>query len=153
MNRHSTVIVAALLLVVPAVAAQDTGDAADPGLVTADSPLYRAELALDDALVQANVKTPGDVVVERTAEARDAAVKNATDAQDRAMTALQETAAQADGVQDEDALQQAEQILQGLQEQVPDKAQQGLQTAIDSVLEAKNRFPTDNMPDTDNVGR
>lgn len=135
-----TTILSVFLLFSAAGAAQTTVDT-NPGLITADSPLYELDVALDQVL-----KSPGERAHERASEALVAQEANLTDSRDRALAALNQTAGQANGLRDGTGLENAQALLTELKEQVPVEAQQGLQTAIDAVIEAKNRYPTDRGP-------
>lgn len=130
--KRTTPLLVLVLLAAPA-AAQTTQDAR-PGLITADSPLYGLDLALDNAL-----KPPGERAHERASEALVAAEANDTQALDRAVTALNQTVAQVNGISDADGLANVEQILQEVKERVPEEAQPGIDTALDNVLIAQQR--------------
>jgi len=145
--RTRTVLSGLVILAVLPTATAANLDNADPGWITADSPFYPLDLAVDKIL-----KPPGEQVHERASEALVAAEANNSVAVERALSRVNRSAAASNGVADEVALQQAEAILLEVQDRVPDEARSGIKQALDAVTIAKNRFPTDNPgmdPDTD----
>lgn len=141
-SMKRTLLYTGVLLLFTANVAAASPVEADPGLIEADSPLYPADVFLDDLLK----KPPGEVAHERASEALVAAEANDTAALDRAVTEVDRVAARTNGVEAADGLQQAQQLLQEAKERTPDEADSGLDTALENVEKAKNRFPTDELP-------
>lgn len=96
---------------------------------------------LDDALAQ-----PGEAAHERASEAFVAAAENNSAAMDRALGELEAVANRTNGLEAGDGLAKAEQVLLDLRDRVPEQATFGIDTAIESVTKAKNRYPTDELP-------
>lgn len=138
--QRTTTLFTVFILVTAGGAAQ-TPTETDPGFITADSPLYGLDVAFDEV-----VKPPGAVAHERASEALVAAEANMTDARDRALHALNRTVRRANGVEHVDGLDNAAQVLTELQDQVPENAQPGIDTALENIAKAKQRFPTDPVP-------
>lgn len=136
--RRAFLILSAVLMFVPnAAAAAHT----DPGMIGPDHPLYESDVMLDNVL-----KPPGDLAHERASEAFMAAEENNSGAMDRALTDLEQVANRTNGAEAGDGLQKAEQVLLDLRDRVPEQATFGIDTALESVNKAKNRFPTDQGP-------
>ncbi|QLG62008.1 hypothetical protein [Halorarum salinum] len=147
MKRATTLLLISLFFsVASGAAAPETPRDVNPGVIGPDHPLYSIDLAVDDTLQRIGVKPPGEIAHERASEAFVAAEANLTEARDRALTALNRTVGQANGLRDGTGLENAQALLTELQETAPAEAQDGLQDALDAVSEAKNRFPTDLGP-------
>lgn len=145
MNR-TLVFTGFFMLIAAAGTAQPANVDADPGVIGPDHPLYNTEIILDTSLVNAGVKPPGDVVHERASEALIATEANDSQARDRALAEMNRVAQVATG-DEEQALGKAEAVLQEVKDRTPDEAAAGVDTAIESVIAAQNRFPTDPVPD------
>ena len=89
MQRTATLVFVSILVAAPAAA--QTVDV-KPGLIGPDSPVYGLDIAPDNVL-----KPPGERAHERASEALVAAEAGNDAARDRALTALNDTAAQAKG--------------------------------------------------------
>lgn len=129
------------MLIPNAAAAADT----NPGMIGPSHPLYEVDVMLDDA-TSGVLKPPGEIAHERASEAFVAAEENNTAAKDRALTELEQVANRTNGVESGDGLAKAEQVLLDLRDRVPEQAMSGIDMAIESVNKAKNRFPTDELP-------
>jgi hypothetical protein len=66
---------------------------------------------------------------------------------ERAVDEVNRVANRTNGVEAGDGLQQAQQILQEAKDKTPADADVGLDTALENVEKAKQRFPTDQLPD------
>lgn len=139
MRRALLLLSAVLLLGTNAGAATPTEAA--PGWIGADHPLYEVDVMLDNVL-----KQPGEVAHERASEAFVAAAENNSAAMDRALGELEAVANRTNGVEHADGLRKAEAVLLDLRDRVPEQAMFGIDTAIESVTKAKNRYPTDELP-------
>lgn len=145
MKRVPTLVVLSILVAAPAAA--QTTDTAAPGVIAADSPLYGLDIAADKLL-----KPPGERAHERASEALVAQEANDSQARDRALRELNTTAREANGLRDGEGLENAQAVLTELQDKVPAEAQPGIETALDNVIKAKNRLPTDKQPNETDRG-
>lgn len=124
-------------------------DSPGPGWVTPDSALYGLEVAIDNAGMRLGLSAPGNVAQERAAEAREMQLQNKTQAMQRAANEMSKVAKRA-GSQDAEKLQKASDVLQGVIDQAPAEAQEGLQEALSNVQNrttAVGRTPGGVMPD------
>lgn len=110
-----------------------------PGIVSSNSPLYPADVAIDNILVQTGVTGPGDVVHERASEMLQAQERNQTQAMERARNQLNRVA-QAATNESTAGLQKAEAVLEVVQERNGDN---GIGTALENVRQAQERAPVD----------
>lgn len=138
--KYTAVAVALLLLCGSAAAASSTEDL-KPGLVKAGSPLYGLEVAADSALVRLGVMDPGQVAFERASEVALAHERGNNDAMNNALDSLNNVSEAATNGSSK-ALNQSVSVLQGLNETVPEEAQQGLSTALANVRNATDRKPS-----------
>jgi hypothetical protein len=145
--RSTVVLVAAVLVSGAATAQTPANPETKSGVVPAHSPLYGADVVLDEFLVDTGVKPPGQVVHERASEASAAHEVNRTDARDRALQDMQRVAQVANGMENGTGLAKAEAVLQTVKDRAPEQAQPGVQQAIDSIITAKNRDINDTVPD------
>lgn len=149
--RRTLVLCGCLIALAAATAAETSDDPLDaledprPGLITADSPLYELDIAVDNALMAVGLRSAADVAHKRASEALVAAEANDTAAAERAIAETQRTAALAHGVND-DGLVHAEQLLLEAKEHLPAAAHDGVDTAVTEIQIAQERFPTD-VPD------
>jgi hypothetical protein len=141
MRRALLFVTAAFMLVPNAAAAGDV----QPGWIGPGDTLYGVDVMLDD-ITSAVLKPPGEIAHERASEAFVAAEMNETEAMDRALSELEDAANRTNGVESGDGLQKAEQVLLEVRDKVPAQATFGIDTAIESVAQAKNRYPTDRQP-------
>lgn len=109
-----------------------------PGAVTPDSALYGLETAWDNAGIALGLKNAGNVAQERAAEARQMQEEGNHEAAARAAQEFSDVAekAQEDDLQ---GLEKARAVLEEVMANAPAEAQEGLQTALDSVSQAQNR--------------
>lgn len=142
MRRALALSTAVFMLMTNAAAATDVS----PGLIGPGHPLYEVDVLMDDVTTGV-LKPPGAVAHERASEAFVAAESNNTVGMDRALTELEQVANRTNGVDDAEGLQKAEAVLLDLRDRVPEQATFGIDTALESVTRAQNRFPTDQLPD------
>ncbi|WP_226005999.1 hypothetical protein [Natrinema salinisoli] len=149
-------VVCGVVLVLAAGAAGQTtsnstiDDDADPrpGLINADSPLYGLDVALDTVWISVGVKRASSVVEERAWEALAAAEDGDTAAAEQAAVDASRFAQVAHSVNDDGSnpqrqLRDAETLLREVRDRVPAEAHDGLDTAINQVMQAQQRLPTD----------
>lgn len=148
MMKRFMAIALILTLLFGVASANNHGDLdVGPGLIGSDSPLYGLEVAWDNAAVDIGLKKAGGVAQERAAEAKAAADKGNHDAAARAANEMSKVAQKARS-DDTERLQKAETVLQEVMANAPAEAQEGLQTALDSVRNARERAQQadDQMP-------
>jgi vacuolar-type H+-ATPase subunit H len=109
-------------------------------LVKADSPIHGWDVAWDNALETAGLKSPGEVAVERASEVAVAEERNHSAASEKALQQFNRAVAEANN-EDRERLQRAEQVLSQVKERVPEQARQGISNALENVERAKNRVP------------
>lgn len=109
-----------------------------PGIIGAQSPFYGIEVAIDNAAVNIGLKNAGSVAEERAAEAKKAAENGNYQAAQKAAGNMNKIAEKASS-KDVEGIQKAESVLQGVINQAPEEAKQGLQTALDNVKQARER--------------
>ncbi len=126
-------------------AAANTDLDINPSPIGPDSQFYGVQIGVQNAFVDWGIIDPGGVVHQRASDAYLAAQRNDTAAVNRSIAAMNQVAAVASGTE-ETRLQSAQAVLEAVQGQVPDEAQPGIETAINTVIEAQNRFPAD-VPD------
>lgn len=142
--RHALLFITAAFMLAPnAAAATESG--VDPGMIGPGHPLYEVDVMVDD-VTSGILKPPGEVAHERASEAFVAAEENNSAAMERALTELKQVANRTNGVESGDGLAKAKQVLLELRDKVPAQAAFGIDTALESVTRAKNRFPTDQLP-------
>lgn len=165
MNRLLAVCGAFLLLIALSASQTSTPDENEvdlrPGLISPDgflSPFWGFEIRADHTLSELgwHWNPASDIIHERASEAVVAAEANDTVAMERAVTEAQRMAQIAHGVNG-DGLEDAETLLREVRDRTPSEAHTGLETAIDNVIEAQNRLPTDlpaspRVPDRINMG-
>lgn len=103
-----------------------------PGLVSADSPLYRVETVVDNIAVKVGVKSVDSVAQERAVEAAEMADNGNYEAAAQAAREVEQLAADTAST-NIDGLQEAETILEDVQSAFPESAEYGIGTALDSV--------------------
>lgn len=123
-----------------AQSSNSTGIDSSPGLVKADSPIYGWDVAWDNALQTAGLKSAGEVAVERASEVAVARDRNHTKAAVNAVDQLNYVVGEADN-SDKERLERAEEILNSTSEMLPEQAQYGISNALENVKGAKNRVP------------
>ena len=123
-----------------AQSSNSTGIDSSPGLVKADSPIYGWDVAVDNALQTAGLKSAGEVAVERASEVAVAESRNHSAASGKALQRFNQAVAEANN-DDRERLQRAEQVLSQVRERVPEQAQQGITNALENVQRAKQRVP------------
>lgn len=138
--RRSLIVVGVLLAAIGMAAAQQTEVESNPGMITAESPFYVVDVALDNAAVDVGLKPPGDVVHERASEALAAADQNDTESVDRALNEMNRVA-QAATANDTAGLEKAQAVLEAVIERTPDDAGVGVETALEQIERAQNRVP------------
>lgn len=136
-----SVLAASLLLLAGSAAAASSTEDLKPGLVKAGSPLYGLEVSVDSTLVRFGVTDPGQVAFERASEVAVAHERGNNDAMNRALDSLNNVSEAATSGNSE-KLNQSISVLQGLNETVPDEAQEGFDTAVESVRNASDREPS-----------
>lgn len=142
MKRYVILIAFLLTITVGLAGAQganETGNSdriANTGLFTPDSALYGLDTAWDNAGMAVGLKRAGDVAKERAAEAQAMAEKGDYESAQKAMDKMNSVAKRAKEEESED-IRQAESVLQGVIDDAPEEAQQGLQTAMENIQ--KNR--------------
>ncbi|NUB91136.1 hypothetical protein HT576_08890 [Haloterrigena sp. SYSU A121-1] len=104
---------------------------------------------MDNAMIAVGLKRASDVVHERASEAVVAAEANNTAAAERAASEASRMAQVAHGVNG-DGLESAETLLREVRDRVPEDAHDGLDTAINEVMKAKERLPTD-LPENPDI--
>lgn len=139
-GRLAAAALAAVFLLTPAAAQPSTPVEAAPGLITAGSPLYQADLWLDTVQVTFTNRTMGDVAYERASEYAVARENGNPDAANRSLQRLTAVAQTATN-QSHTGLDKASAVLEQVREETPDEADQGLSTALDQIEEAKQRKP------------
>lgn len=146
MMKKLTVLTALLLVAVAPAAAQAVEPS--PGLIGASNPAYGLELAFDDVAMAVGVANPGDIAVERAAEAQQASEDGDSEAAEQAIQAMERATNRATE-QDREKLDVAESVLQRVKGDLPSEASQGINTAIENIQQAKRR-PSDiedNIPE------
>jgi len=123
-----------------AQSSNNTSINSSPGLVKADSPIYGVDVAFDNMLQTAGLRSAGDIAVERASEVAIAHRRNHSSAASEALDQLRIEAEEANN-RDRERLQRAEEILTKVKEQVPKQAQQGIDNALQNVERAKQRVP------------
>jgi vacuolar-type H+-ATPase subunit H len=113
---------------------------ASPGLVKADSPIYGLDVAFDNMLQTAGLKSAGEVAVERASEVAVAERRNHSEAAEKALNRFNSAVREANN-RNRKKLQQAEQVLKQVRQRVPEEARQGIDTALENVGDAKGRVP------------
>lgn len=131
--RAKLVFGIALLLVTGFATAQTTDINPEPGIITADSPLYPVDKAFDGV-----TKSDGEVAFERASEYSVAQERNQTRARERAMRSLNNSIADVASSNKTKGLEKAEAVLQQVRERTPDQANQGLDKAISNIGKARN---------------
>jgi hypothetical protein len=127
------------LLISTAAAGQASGLETGPGFVTPDSPVYGLEVAIDNAAVSIGLMDAGSVAQERAAEAvtmqetgdHQAAIRAAS-AAGKAVSAAKTGGGNTTGIDT------AIDTLQQVKRDAPPEAQDGLNTAIDSLKRARD---------------
>lgn len=122
-----------VLLLVSSAAAQ--AENLGPGMIDASSPFYGLEVALDNAAVSFGMANASKVALERAVEAQAAVEKNDSRAVQRAVGQFNAMAERRNLT----GISQAESVLQGVMENAPAEAQQGLQTAMENIQKARER--------------
>lgn len=130
------ILLGTILLITPLAAAQSVQ--ASPGSIGPGSPFYGLDKAWDSFGVSIGLKTASDVVEERAAEARQAANRGEWENARRAAESASSMSGRVRGNQTE-GLQRAEQTLQGVLDEAPEEARQGLSTALENVRNARER--------------
>lgn len=134
MRKPLTIFLTALLLTGIA-AAQDNSDTVGPGLIGPDHPLYPLENTVIDPAQQAiGLKSAAEIAQERAAEAQQASRQGNMDAANQALTQFENVRQQIADAADTEGLNKAADILEELREETPKEADQGLNTALDNVL-------------------
>jgi hypothetical protein len=123
-----------------AQSSNSTGIDSSPGLVKADSPIYGWDVAWDNALQTAGLKSAGEVAVERASEVAVARDRNHTRAAIGAVDRLNQAVAEANN-DDRERLQKAESILGNVSEVLPEQAEYGISNALENIQKAKQRVP------------
>lgn len=119
----------------------DSDVASDPGLVKPGSPLYGAEVAVEDALVGTPLVNPGRTAFERASEMKHARERGLNKSFDRAEKSLNRVSEVASS-RDASGLAQAEMVLHQVKEMTPESADSGLDKALENLGKAKEReFP------------
>ncbi|MFA9427039.1 hypothetical protein [Natronorubrum sp. A-ect3] len=149
--RRTLVLCGVLLALAAASAAAETTDDTEPldaledprpGLITADSPLYGLDIAVDNVLMAVGLRSASDVVHKRASEAVVAAEANETAAAERAVAEAHRTARVAHGGHS-DGLETAEQLLLEVRDQVPEDTHNGIDHALNEIVQAQERTPLD----------
>lgn len=140
MMQRALLPLAALCLLVPNATAA-LSPAVEPGLVGPAHPLYGVDLVVDNVL-----KPPGEAVHERPSEAFVAAEANNTAGMNRALRELEAVANRTNGLESAGGLAKAEQVLLDLRDRIPAQATFGSDMALEAVTQAKDRYPTDQLP-------
>ncbi len=145
--RYAFLLLSAAFIMVPNAAAAEPDTAVEPGLIGADHRLYEVDVMLDE-LTAGVLKSPGTVAHERASEAFVAAEMNDTVAMNRALAEVEEQANRTNGLESGDGLRNAERVLLDLRDRVPEQATFRIDTALESVMRAKDREPDRFGPDT-----
>lgn len=130
-------ILLAAVIAITATGAGAPAAAASPGLISASSPLYPADVAVDNIQVAVGLESNGDIAAERAAEAQQAMEEGDEEAADEALENLNNSIAEV-ATADSTGLQKAEAILGQLAADNPDN-NQGITKALDAVRSAKDR--------------
>jgi len=151
------ILTATVLMFAAGGAAQPTNTPTTPGVIGSDSPFYTVDILISDVRMRWEDDPPGpipgfvggivgksaaDVVHERASEALVASEAGDEAAREHALQEVNRTARFAHGLEGK-PLDQAVAVLREVQDRTPAEAQNGVQTAIDSVVVAGNRFPID----------
>jgi len=153
------VLAASVLLLAGSAAASNHTEDPKPGLVKAGSPLYGVEVAVDNAMVQLGVSDAGQIAFERASEVAVAHERGNNEAMNKALDSLNNISEAATSANSE-KLNQSISVLEGVNATVPEEAEQGLSTALDSVRNASYRDPSvlsggvvpDDLPSVDDIG-
>lgn len=130
----------AFLTIAAGTTAQTQKPSTQPGIITADSTLYPADLAADQAALALGLTSTGSIAYERASEAATAVQRNQSEAAQRALDELN-AVAQVATRNDTEGLEKAAAVLNAVQEETPDAADQGLSSALDAIQKAKERKP------------
>lgn len=130
---RAKVFAVSLLLVTGMAAAQSSEVSPEPGIITADSPLYGVDKAFDRV-----AKSEGEVMFERASEYSVAQEQNNSEAMERANRSLQNSIAEVASSNETEGLEKAEAVLKQVRNRTPEQANQGLDRAIENIGKARN---------------
>lgn len=130
MNKYTTPVLAILIASMAGLAAGQTSDIQpEPGVITADSPLYPVDKAFDSI-----TKNQSEAAFERASEYATAETE---EGRERAIQSLNNSIADAASSNQTQGLEKAESVLQQVKERTPDQANTGLDNAIENLGKAK----------------
>lgn len=139
-----------LALTAPAASAQhqnSTNVQPSPGIVGPGSMFYGLETAADDFSISLGFTTAQAVANERASEALIAAEQNNTEASVQALNSLNQLSKN-HNITDENGTSKAMNILGQVSKNIPEQAQQGIQTAMDNI---RGNVPADIPAGSDNT--
>lgn len=126
----------AILLISGFASAQALDIQPEPGFISADSPVYGIDIAVDNALVNIGAVNPADVAFERASEAVTA---NNSENRNRALEELRQNVQRVEGNSSLRGLARAEQVLERNLEKTPDQADKGLENALSNIRDNQKR--------------
>ncbi|ELY83676.1 hypothetical protein [Natrinema altunense] len=135
---RSIFLAAALVLFSASVSGASAGVEPEPGLMTAGSPIYGLDIAVDQVLMVTPLMDPGDVAFERASEMVVAQQRNNSEAFEKASSQLNRTVDSADR-RHRQGLSKAAGVLESVNASLPAEAQSGIQNALSQVRRAQNR--------------
>jgi hypothetical protein len=131
--RRFSVFAVCLLILSGLAVAQSSSVEPEPGIITASSPLYPVDVALDRV-----VKSDSGVAFERASEYSVAQESNDSEAEERAMRQLNNSIARVASSNETQGLEKAEAVLKQVRERTPDQANKGLDKALSNIGKARN---------------
>lgn len=132
--KYKSVLAISIVLLSGMALAQSNEVEPRPGIIGADSPLYGADVAIDNL-----VKEEGDIAYERASEYAVAQERNQTGAMERAERELNNSVARVASSNNTEGLGKAQAVLEQVRERTPDQANPGIDNAIQKVRNAKNK--------------
>lgn len=131
-------LAAVLVLFSASVSGASAGVEPEPGLMTAGSPIYDIDVAVDQVLMLTPLMDPGEVAFERASEMVVAQQRNNSEAFRKASNRLNRTVDSASR-RHREGLSKAAGVLESVNASVPVEAQKGIQNALSQVRRAQNR--------------
>ncbi|MCU4754508.1 hypothetical protein OB919_21485 [Halobacteria archaeon AArc-curdl1] len=142
--KYYIFVVSLLLLIGFTVATnQTTSVEPEPGLIKADSPIYNWKLAFDNIRLSLGLADPGELAHQRTSEAVTAYERGNSQAAESALDNLNEILESTDQTHS-DQLNQASQLLTGVNASTPSEAEHGVETALRALEQGQNQADTAN---------